>query len=212
MSAAQPPPLLSAQSAAPSQVRDRILAAAYELFSRHGIRAVGIDAIIHHSGVAKMTLYRHFPSKEDLVLAFLDQRWSLWTGGWLTNELERRATTARDRLLAIFDVFDDWFRTPGFEGCAFINVMLETTDADSPVRRATVGYLKQTREYVEGLARAAGVADPVGFAAQWHMLMKGSIVTACEGDVDAAKRARALGTLLLASEGVRASAEPTVSN
>src|SRR5262245_31080619 len=102
-------PLLSAPPArAGSSARDRVLAAAYDLFSRHGIRAVGIDAIIEHSQVARMTLYRHFESKEELVLAFLRQRESLWTTAWLTVEVERRAATPRERLLAIFDVFGEW--------------------------------------------------------------------------------------------------------
>src|SRR4051794_31831389 len=109
-----------------ADARERILAAAYELFSRRGIRAVGIDAIITESGVARMTLYRHFASKDELVLAFLQRREELWTRRWLQGEVERRSADPAQRLLAIFDVFDTWFRRPDFEGCAFINVMLES--------------------------------------------------------------------------------------
>lgn len=189
------------QPASPTTgVRDRILAAAYTLFSRHGIRAVGIDAIIRRSGVAKMTLYRHFPSKDDLVLAFLSQRETLWTTEWLRAEIERRAKSPRDRLLAIFDVFGEWFKVPGFEGCSFVNVMLETTDRESPIRKATVECLARIREYLQELAAAAGVSDPADFAAKWHILMKGSIVAAAEGDTEAGRRARGLGELLLAAE------------
>ena len=121
--------------------RDRILAAAYELFSRHGVRAVGVDAIIAASGVAKMTFYRHFRSKDDLVVAFLEQREDRWTRAWLQGEVERRASTASDRLLTIFDVFDGWFRTDDFEGCSFINVLLEIEDAAHPVHQAAVRHL-----------------------------------------------------------------------
>lgn len=193
-----PPPQISAD--ATTGVRGRILAAAYALFSRHGIRAVGVDAIIQQSGVAKMTLYRHFPSKEDLVLAFLNQRETLWTTGWLRAEIARRAETPRERLLVLFDVFSEWFRMPGFEGCSFINVMLETTDHDSPVRKASVECLARVREYLREMSASAGVADPVAFAAKWHILMKGSIVAAAEGDLRAAARAREIGELLLAAE------------
>src|ERR1700676_1754398 len=95
--------------------RERILVAAYELFSRWGIQAVGVDAIIARSGVARQTLYRHFSSKQDLVLAFLERRGALWNKGWLQGEVERRATDPGERLLAIFDVFDEWFQRPDFE-------------------------------------------------------------------------------------------------
>ena len=99
-----------------SRARERILEAAYELFSQHGIRAVGVDAIVARSGVARMTLYRHFPSKEALALAFLERREQLWTKDWLQREVERRTDDPRARLLAIFDTFDTWFRRDDFEG------------------------------------------------------------------------------------------------
>lgn len=183
-----------------SEARERILESAYELFSRRGIRGVGIDAIIAHSGVARMTLYRHFSSKDELVLAFLERREARWTRGWLQAEVELRASDPGDRLLAIFDVFDAWFRTGDFEGCSFINVMLETVDPATPVRRASVAYLAGIRDFLQDLARRAGIADPDHFARQWHILMKGSIVAAGEGDIEAAHRAQDVARLLLAQQ------------
>jgi AcrR family transcriptional regulator len=194
------PPLLSAKhSATGPKARDRILAAAYDLFARHGIRAVGIDAIIEHSGVARMTLYRHFASKDDLVLAFLERREALWFIGWLQGEIERRAKKPIDRLLAIFDLFGEWFRSESFEGCSFINVMLETSDRASPIRRASVQYLQRLTEFIERLAADAGVSDTAGFARKWRLLMNGSIIAAAEGDLDAGRRAREVGSLILAA-------------
>jgi AcrR family transcriptional regulator len=190
--------------------RERILDAAYELFSRRGVRAVGIDAIIARSGVARMTLYRHFASKEELVLAYLERREERWTRGWLQAEVEARATDPAARLLAIFDVFDGWFRRDDFEGCAFINVMLESEQGDDPVRAASTAYLASIRDFVGGLARDAGVADPAGFARTWHILMKGSIVTAGEGDRDAARRAQAVGRLAL-SQALSPAAAPATA-
>src|SRR5436305_10657910 len=114
-----------AEAQAPG-ARTRILDAAYDLFSRRGVRAVGIDAVIAASGVSRMTLYRHFRSKEELVIAYLERREQQWTRDWLQREVCRRTDDPRARLLAIFDVFDEWFRTPAFEGCAFINIMLES--------------------------------------------------------------------------------------
>ena len=177
--------------------RERLLAAAYDLFSAHGVQAVGVEAIIERSGVARQTMYRHFRSKQDLVLAFLQRREELWTRDWLQGEVRRRATAPGERLLAIFDVFDGWFRRPDFEGCSFINVMLEHPDQANPINRAATLQLARIREFLAGLARDAGIAAPDAFAREWHILMKGSIVAAGEGDQDAARRAKEIGALLL---------------
>ena len=182
--------------------RERILDTAYELFSKHGTRAVGVDRIIAEAGAAKMTLYRNFASKDELIVAFLAAREERWTRGWLQQEVERRASAPAQRLLAIFDVFGEWFALPDFEGCSFINVMLELTDREDPGRVASVKHLSVIREFLAGLAQDAGVEDPEAFAHQWHILMKGSIVAAAEGDARAARRAQDLGRLLLASHGL----------
>jgi AcrR family transcriptional regulator len=179
--------------------KERVLAAAYDLFCQHGIRAVGIDTIIERSGVAKMTLYRHFASKDDLVLAVLARREQLWSQGWLPDEVMSRAETGAQRMLAVFDVFDGWFQRPSFEGCFFINALLEVEDPDEGIHAASREQLARIRSFVEELARSAGIADPQSVAHQWHILMKGSIVAAQEGDRQAAKRAQAMGRLLLDS-------------
>jgi AcrR family transcriptional regulator len=179
------------------KARERILAAAYELFARRGIQAVGIDAIVEQSGVARQTLYRHFSSKQALVLAFLERREQLWTRDWLRAEVERSAIEPEARLLAIFDVFDGWFRSPDFEGCSFINVLLEAADPADPIHRAGAAYLAGIREFIKALAEEAGISDPDDFARKWHILMKGSIISAGEGDRDAARRARQMGAVVL---------------
>ena len=181
----------------PPAPRERILDTAYELFSRRGIHDVGIDELIERAGVAKATLYKHFSSKDELVLAFLEQRERAWTHGWVETEAKRRGATPEEQLLAIFDLFDEWFHRPGFEGCSFINVLLEFGDLEHPVGRASADYLENIRTVVRTLAEEAGLRDPAAFALSWHILMKGSIVQAAEGDRDAAKRAQALGCLLI---------------
>lgn len=186
--AGAPLPLLAA--------RARILNAAYELFSQRGIGAVGVDTIVAKSGVAKMTLYRHFPSKQELVLAFLQQRELLWTHEWLETEILANGKTPRARLLAIFDTFDRWFQQPTFEGCSFINVLLEMP-SDSPIRRAAAAHLADIREIIAAQAEQAGLADIERFAQTWHFLMKGCIVSANEGNLQAAKQAQAAGAILL---------------
>ena len=181
---------------APS-ARERILETAYELFSRHGTRAVGVDTVIAESGVAKMTLYRNFRSKDELILAFLARREERWTRDWLQAEALRRGSTPAQQLLAIFDTFGEWFAREDFEGCAFITILLELSDREDPIRRSAVTHLANIREIVGELARQAGVEDADDFSRKWHILMKGSIVAATEGDRDAAARARELGALLL---------------
>ena len=182
--------------------RERILDAAYELFSRSGVRAVGVDTITAEADVAKMTLYRNFASKSDLALAFLALREQRWTVGWVQGEVLRRASTPAGQLLAIFEIFSEWFARDDFEGCAFVTSLLEFDDRADPVRQACVLHLENIRAFVCELATTAGVEDPERFAAQWHILMKGSIVAAHEGDRYAAMAARELGVLLLARHNV----------
>ncbi len=182
--------------------RDRILDAAYGLFSRAGVRAIGVDTITAEADVAKMTLYRNFASKSELALAFLTLREERWTRGWVQAEVQRRADTPGEQLLAIFEIFSEWFAREDFEGCAFITSLLEFDDRADPVRQACVTHLANIRAFLCELATAADVQDPARFAAQWHILMKGSIVAAHEGDADAAMKAREMGLLLLAREGV----------
>jgi AcrR family transcriptional regulator len=176
--------------------RDRILDTSYELFSRHGVRAVGVDELIERAGVAKATLYRHFPSKDDLVVAFLERREQRWTRDWVEAEATRRASDPEGQLLAIFDAFDEWFRSEDFEACSFINVLLELGPRH-PAGSACVQHLENIRSIVRRLAEEAGLRDPAAFAHSWHILMKGSIIAAAEGDVEAAQRAQSMARRLI---------------
>lgn len=180
--------------------RERILEAAYELFSRHGLQAVGINTVVEQSGVAKRTLYRHFASKDDLIVEFLRLREERWTKSWLQAEVEQRASQPTERLLAIFDVFHEWFQRDDLEGCSFINVLLEVEARESPVRQATVEHLAEIRVFLARLAEEAGIERPDDFARRWHILMKGSIVSAQEGDREAANRAQDVGRVVLERE------------
>jgi AcrR family transcriptional regulator len=186
----------------PGSGRERILEAAYDLFSRSGVRAIGVDTITVHADVAKMTLYRNFASKNELAVAFMELREERWTKGWVQAQVLSRSSSPAGRLLVIFDIFSEWFARDDFEGCAFVTSLLEFEDRADPVRQACVTHLANIRAFVCELASAAGIEDPVRFAAQWCILMKGSIVAAHEGDRDAAHEARELGILLLERHGV----------
>jgi len=177
--------------------RERILEAAYDLFSRRGLGDVGIDELIERAEVAKSTFYRHFRSKDDLVLAFLQRREHRWTRELVEAGARSRGETPQEQLLAIFDVFDEWFHRDDFEGCSFINILLETADLQHPVGQASAAHLEYIRSIVRELAEEAGVLDAEAFAHSFHMLMKGSIVAAGEGDTLAAKRAKSIAELII---------------
>jgi AcrR family transcriptional regulator len=176
--------------------RERLLEASYRLFARRGVRGVGIDEIIDQAGVAKATFYRHFPSKDTLVEAFLERREQLWTRDWIDAEISTRAAGPEAQLVAIFDLFDEWFHRDDFEGCSFINVLLEMGPQHS-AGRASVRHLENIRSIVAARAAQANLRDPESFARSWHILMKGSIVSAAEGDRDAAPRAQAMARALI---------------
>ena len=131
------------------------------------------------------------------MLAFLERREELWTKGWVEAEARRRGATAEEQLLAIFDLFDEWFHRSDFEACSFVNVLLEMT-SQHPLGKASAKYLDNIRTVIRTLAEEAGLRDPGEFARSWHILMKGSIVQAAEGDLDAAKRAQEMAKLLIA--------------
>jgi AcrR family transcriptional regulator len=184
-----------APTAAPS-VTDRILETAHELFSRRGIRDVGIDEIIERAGVAKATLYRHFASKDDLVVAFLERREQSWTVEFIEAEARRRGATPEEQLLAIFGALDEWFRREDFEGCSFINTLLEMRP-EHPAGQASIRHLENIRSLARHLAEDAGLPEADSFAESFQILMQGAIVSAARGDFDAAHRARAMARSLI---------------
>ena len=186
----------------PDDARERTLRTAYELFRRHGVNAVGIDRIIAEAGVAKMSLYRHFGSKDELVIAVLQRRGEVWTRDWLQREVERLSPTPAGRLLAIFDAFEAWFGRPDYDGCLMANCLLESRDRTSPIGSESVRQLAEVGDWLRGLAEGAGVSDPASVAGEWQILMLGSIMATAAGMPDAAARAREAAKLILEREGV----------
>ena len=160
-----------------ADARRRILDAASELFYQHGIRATGINTIIAHSGVAKATFFRHFPAKDDLVVAWLQQPASRWFDR-IRADLDARKETPASRLLSFFDLLGKWFIQDEFRGCAFQNAAAETPEAAHPVRQVTEAYAAEIRDYLRRTADEAGHSDPAGVAEQLHLLAQGAIATA----------------------------------
>lgn len=176
--------------------RERLLAAAYDLFQAKGIKAVGIDAIIARADVARMTFYRCFRSKHDLVLAFLGDREKRWSVQWLEDGVMRRAKDPRQRLLAIFDLHDEWFRRPDYEACSFMKVLFED-GPQGPYGKAAARHLAHIRRFVERLAAQADIDNVEQFAKAWHILMQGSVIAAYAGDKNAARTAQKAAEMLL---------------
>jgi AcrR family transcriptional regulator len=150
---------------------------------------------VAEAGVAKMSLYRHFPSKEGLALAVMDLRRERWTRDWLHASVERLASSPQERLLAYFDAFDEWFNGD-YEGCTFIDTLLETTGADL-THAASVRELELIRLIIEDDAREAEILEPEALSYQLQILLMGAIVSARRGDLDAARRARQVAAVLI---------------
>jgi AcrR family transcriptional regulator len=156
----------------------RILAAASELFYRDGIRAVGVDAIAAESGVTKMTLYKHFGSKDRLVAAYLHARDEKWRD-WVLKYVGARAGGPVERVLAVFDALGAWLeRQEGMRGCAFVNASVEVADPDHPAQVVIEDQKRWMRGYLEQLAAEAGVEEPDKLADQLLILVEGATVTA----------------------------------
>ncbi|WP_077488858.1 TetR/AcrR family transcriptional regulator [Sinomonas mesophila] len=185
---------LSRGVTARSSARERILDTSYQLFARRGIRDVGVDELIARSGVAKATFYRHFPSKESLVMAYME-RWFRERRAAIAKASEGRSTP-EEALLAAFEVLDDWFRRDVAEVGTFLQVMIEM-GPNHPLGRASIEYLGRVRAQLADLAKASGLRDPEGFAWSFHILTKGAIIASLEGDGQAATRARDMARALI---------------
>ncbi len=182
---------------AESQRRMQLVETALRLFYRHGFHATGIDRLLTEAGIAKMTLYKHFGSKDALILACLAERDRVFRA-WFEAELDRRGKTGRDRLLAVFDILEAWFRSRDFHGCLFINAAAEHAPADDPVHVAAGEHKREVRRILERIATEAGAGRPVQLAAQVHMLMEGATVLAqVAGDVGAAAEGRRAAAALI---------------
>ena len=179
-----------------TDVRERIVTSAYPLYVTRGIRDVAIEEIERMAGVSHADFEREFPTRDDLVAECLERREREWTFGVVEAGARARGTTPEERLLAIFDVFDEWFRRDDYEACTFINVLLEM-GREHPLGRASAEYLVHIRRLVGTLATEADLRDPDELALSWHILMKGSIINAVEGDAKAALRAKEMARDLI---------------
>lgn len=176
-------------------VEAKILDTALRLFYAEGIRATGVDRVIEEAGVATMSFYRNFKSKDGLVAAVLERRDELWME-WFTGVVEAPSVAPKDRLLKVFDALEQWFRRPDFHGCMFINVSGEFAEADSTARQGAMRHKARLRSYVESLAEQAGLSREIG--QMLFLLAEGAIVSAhIQKDLNAAATAKAAAKRLI---------------
>lgn len=187
-----------------TSAKDRILQAARELFYEEGIRAVGIDRIIERSGVAKMTLYRHFPSKDDLIVAYLNDL-NRCHEAWFEGAIATHAGAPARQLLGVFEALVAKMSVPDCRGCAFSNVVTEFPEAGHPGRQVAIAHATAVRERLTGLARDAGAAEPEELGDQLALLLDGAntLGQKMEGRL-AAMRARDIARLLIGTAIPRA--------
>ena len=179
--------------------RDRLLETADRLFYAEGIRAVGIDRVIAEANVAKATLYAHFPSKDDLILAVLQYR-EASVDAFFTEAITRHRKRIKDPFRAFFAALKEWFQSPGFRGCAFQNAIVELANPDHAGTAFVRGHKKRFHETLAGLVREAvgRAGEPIIPAIA--VLVEGAIVTALiDRSPDAADVARDAAARLLAS-------------
>lgn len=182
--------------------REHLLETAFQLFYRDGFHAVGIDRILAEAGLAKMTLYHHFKSKEALIVAALERR-----GGQIRAARAAAQAAAGPapaaRLRALFEAYGQWFGSPDFNGCGFIRAIAEYPEADSPVHQAAMAEKRELISTLERLLTELGRPAPAILAPQLYLLIEGAIVSAHTfGDPTAARHARDAALVLVGLDPV----------
>jgi len=160
--------------AASATAHDRILRAASQLFARNGIGPTGVDTLIASAGVAKATFYRHFPSKDDLVVAWLLDRRSRWVQG-LALRAEERASSPREVIPAFFDLVAEWLESEEYRGCPYLNTAVEIGDTTHPALAVVRDYLAEIEGHIRAMLTVMGRRDAAELAPQVQALLTGSI-------------------------------------
>lgn len=177
--------------------REQIVSVALKLFYQNGFHATGIDRIIKEAGVSKKTLYNHFKSKDELVLAALRKRDELFRNN-LMRKTERLGSTAKERLLSVFDAIGEWLHEKDFVGCMFINASAEYSKADNPSHILCAEHKRLVREYIRDLAVQAEMDNPEELSQQLNLLIEGAIVDAhVSGNKNAAGQAKNIALILV---------------
>jgi AcrR family transcriptional regulator len=195
---------------AASDTRDRLSQTAADLFYQHGFQAVGLDQILDEVGITKTAFYKHFESKDDLIVATLKRHDHVQMEEWGRYIRMRGSDGARAQLVAVFDMLDEWFSEPSFRGCLFFNALTEFPSEHDPINQTARAYGAHLAQIVSTLAQSAGAADPAALTHQFMLLITGAIVSRHRaGDLHAAKSARAVARVLVDAHCAQPQLAPT---
>ena len=182
-----------------SSRRDHLVDTALDLFYQHGFHATGIDKLLQKAGVAKMTLYKYFKSKDELILAALRRRDEVFRN-WYMRRVEVLSADPAGRLAVLFDVLEEWFVRPDYHGCMFINAAAEFSDCDHPIHGVSAEHKLLMVRYVQDTCVAAGARDAESLAHQLVLLMEGAIcMSYVARQQGAARHAREAAKILVAA-------------
>lgn len=181
--------------------KEKVFQTAARLFYRHGYRAIGVDTLAERSGVGKMTLYRHYPSKDELIVAYLKDSDELFWRAF--DEITGEKPTARGKLLAFFESLQDYVTSSASYGCPFLNVATEFPEADHAGHQVAIEHKQSVRMRFRELAKEAGAKKPDVLADQLVLLMDGAYMASrmFGAKNPASHLAEAAGTLLDAALG-----------
>ena len=157
--------------------REQLIQTGAKLFAKNGFHATGVDTIAEKAGVTKKTLYAHFRSKDELVLAALHHYDGLFRNEFM-RRVEAAGRTPRARLLAVFDVAEHWFGQNNFYGCMFINAIGEYSESDTSIRQVCKEYKRLMKGYIRELCEQVGGPNPQKLAEEIALLFEGATVTA----------------------------------
>jgi len=160
-----------------SKLRDKLVDTALKLFYDQGFHVVSVDMILAKAGISKPTLYKYFRSKNELILASLRRR-DEQSRNWLMREMERRGSTPREQLLALFDTLGEFFLTKEFRGCMFINATVEFPQLDDPIHQAATEHKRIFGRHIGDLVDRLNVLKPEELTEQLLILMEGAVITA----------------------------------
>jgi AcrR family transcriptional regulator len=177
--------------------RDELVQKALKVFYANGFHATGMDMIAAETGISKTSIYKHFRTKEDLILAVLRLR-DEYFRNWLYRRMEELADTPKLQLIAMFDALEEWFDDPKYKGCMFIKASSEYQDSGSPIHKQSAEHKHLLEKHITELAKQANLMKPDLIARQLLLLKEGAIVTAHLGHTDnAAKDAKLAAVELL---------------
>ena len=182
--------------------RDHLLAVAQRMFCETGFHAVSVDSIIEEAGVARMTLYKNFGSKEDLIVATLTREDKMFRQ-WIVSSAEAHATRPEDRIVGLFQALHERFASEGYYGCAFIRASIEYPTPTHPIHRAAREHKEMIRSYLRGLTAEVAASNAVTLSEQLYLLFEGAITASqLHGEPWPAEYARQAAEQLLAAASV----------